>query len=129
MVLKLCRFLRICYQNSKLLCQATGITCQYHLDRVVFVIISILNFHAYIYVCISNFFLHTFAILILKPNDVSFFEMTIRYLGGLLALYSLTNDEVFLSTALSLGNKLLPVFQHESNPGLPLPYINLQTGV
>ncbi|XP_035707771.1 mannosyl-oligosaccharide 1,2-alpha-mannosidase IA-like [Folsomia candida] len=63
------------------------------------------------------------------PNDVSFFEMTIRYLGGLLALYSLTNDEVFLSTALSLGNKLLPVFQHESNPGLPLPYINLQTGI
>ncbi|CAG8717703.1 7420_t:CDS:10, partial [Dentiscutata erythropus] len=51
---------------------------------------------------------------------VNVFETTIRYLGGLLSAYELSNDRVFLEKALELGNALLPSF----NSPTGLPYNN-----
>ncbi|NXV65667.1 MA1C1 mannosidase, partial [Molothrus ater] len=43
-------------------------------------------------------------------GEASLFEVNIRYIGGLLATYYLTGEEVFKSKALELGEKLLPAF-------------------
>ncbi|NWZ10557.1 MA1C1 mannosidase, partial [Agelaius phoeniceus] len=43
-------------------------------------------------------------------GEASLFEVNIRYIGGLLAAYYLTGEEVFKSKALELGEKLLPAF-------------------
>ncbi|CAG8786767.1 5684_t:CDS:1, partial [Racocetra fulgida] len=53
-----------------------------------------------------------------SDGRISVFETTIRYLGGLLSAYELSNDPVFLKKALDLGNALLPSF----NSGSGLPY-------
>jgi hypothetical protein len=45
-----------------------------------------------------------------KPVTVSFFETTIRLLGGLMSCYDLSGDQMFLDKALDLGNRLLPCF-------------------
>ena len=58
--------------------------------------------------------------------DVSTFETTIRLLGGLLSLYSLTNQPFLLDKARQLGDLLLPAFATHS--GLPHSTINLKTG-
>uniref|UniRef100_A0A0V0J461 alpha-1,2-Mannosidase n=3 Tax=Schistocephalus solidus TaxID=70667 RepID=A0A0V0J461_SCHSO len=61
-----------------------------------------------------------------SDNDrVNVFESTIRLLGGLLGAFHLSNDTVFLSKALVLGEKLLHAFQSPS--GLPYSDINLAT--
>src|SRR5438128_3753667 len=54
------------------------------------------------------------------------FEITIRLLGGLLSSYQLTGDQLLLSVAEDLGNRLLPVFN--SPTGLPYVYVDLRTG-
>ncbi|KAI0076610.1 seven-hairpin glycosidase [Panus rudis PR-1116 ss-1] len=55
-----------------------------------------------------------------------FFETVIRYLGGLLSAYALSNEPVLLSRADDLGKMLLPVFNTSS--GLPMYAINTVTG-
>eukprot|EP00038_Savillea_parva_P000888 m.99648 g.99648 ORF g.99648 m.99648 type:complete len:666 (-) comp10313_c0_seq6:2480-4477(-) len=57
---------------------------------------------------------------------VSTFEVCIRYLGGLLSAYALTNDELYKLKAAELGDRLLPAF--DTNTGIPWSAINLQTG-
>ncbi len=56
---------------------------------------------------------------------VSVFETTIRSLGGYLAAYDWSNDEIFLSAAKDLADRLLPAF--DSPSGLPWNQINLRT--
>ena len=56
---------------------------------------------------------------------VSTFETTIRNLGGLLAAYDWSGDQVFLAKANELGGRLLHAF--DSPSGLPYASIDLQT--
>jgi hypothetical protein len=51
------------------------------------------------------------------------FEVTIRYLGGLLSLYDLTKDPMYKEKAKLLGDKLLAAFDTFS--GVPHMDINL----
>ena len=55
-------------------------------------------------------------------TDVSLFETTIRYIGGLLACYAFTNDRLFLDKAEHIANKLLPAFNSPKN--IPFSLIN-----
>ncbi|CAF3731282.1 unnamed protein product [Rotaria sp. Silwood1] len=52
------------------------------------------------------------------------FEVTIRILGGLLSIYHLTADEIFLKRAIELGDRLLLNFNTPS--GLPLAEVNIK---
>lgn len=62
-----------------------------------------------------------------RNRMVSFFETTIRSLGGLLAAYDLSGDEVFLEKANDLGKRLFKAV--DSNPlGIPYGQVNLATG-
>jgi mannosidase alpha-like ER degradation enhancer 2 len=54
------------------------------------------------------------------------FEITIRFLGGLLSAYEFDGDKRFLALAEDLGKRLLPVFN--SKTGMPYVNINLKTG-
>jgi len=60
-----------------------------------------------------------------KDYDFSFFETTIRYLGGLLSAYDLSGDSMFLNQADALGSRLLHAFN--STSGLPYHVINMHT--
>ncbi|KAH9967560.1 glycoside hydrolase [Russula dissimulans] len=55
-----------------------------------------------------------------------FFETVIRYLGGLLSAYALSQDPILLTRADDLGAALLPVFDTPS--GLPIYSVNTVTG-
>lgn len=57
---------------------------------------------------------------------VSFFETSIRYLGGLLGAFDLSKDKIFLVKAKELADRLLPAF--DSPSGLPYHQVNLKTG-
>ena len=59
-------------------------------------------------------------------REVSFFETTIRCLGGFMGIYDLTNDELYLEKAKLVGERLSYAFQ--TNNGLPLSHVNLKTG-
>ncbi len=61
-----------------------------------------------------------------KDMDVQLFEVSIRFLGGLISSYELDGDARFLNLARDLGKRLLPAFN--SPTGMPFRYINLQTG-
>jgi len=61
-----------------------------------------------------------------KNAYISFFETTIRVLGGLLSAYDLSGEKVFLTKAEDLGKRFLPVFNTAS--GIPYCTINLETG-
>ncbi|KAI0688251.1 glycoside hydrolase family 47 protein [Cytidiella melzeri] len=64
----------------------------------------------------------------LNQNEyVPFFETVIRYLGGLLSAYALTNNPVYLTHADELGMRLLPIF--DTMVGLPSFSVNMQTGM
>ncbi|CAD7701141.1 unnamed protein product [Ostreobium quekettii] len=58
--------------------------------------------------------------------SVSFFETTIRFLGGLLSTHYLTGDAVYLDKAVDLGARLARAFNTSS--GLPEPDVHLMTG-
>jgi mannosyl-oligosaccharide alpha-1,2-mannosidase len=58
-------------------------------------------------------------------GTVSFFETTIRELGGLLSAYDLSGDQVFLDKAQDLGNRLASAFSTPT--GLPKGQVNLQS--
>uniref|UniRef100_UPI00398EE898 mannosyl-oligosaccharide 1,2-alpha-mannosidase IA-like isoform X2 n=1 Tax=Pristiophorus japonicus TaxID=55135 RepID=UPI00398EE898 len=60
-------------------------------------------------------------------GEVSLFEVTIRFVGGLLSAYYLTGDELFKIKAIELGEKLLPAFNTPT--GIPWALINLRSGV
>jgi len=60
------------------------------------------------------------------PKAVSFFETTIRCLGGLLSAHELSGKPVLLAKALDVGEALSRAFATPS--GLPFAQINLHTG-
>eukprot|EP00484_Ammonia_sp_Unknown_P010425 CAMPEP_0197076166 /NCGR_PEP_ID=MMETSP1384-20130603/211977_1 /TAXON_ID=29189 /ORGANISM="Ammonia sp." /LENGTH=604 /DNA_ID=CAMNT_0042515015 /DNA_START=83 /DNA_END=1897 /DNA_ORIENTATION=+ len=59
-------------------------------------------------------------------RGISFFETTIRCLGGMMSIYDLTKDEMYLNKALDLGQRMKPVF--DTGNGMPLSEINLANG-
>ena len=61
-----------------------------------------------------------------KNYEASVFETTIRIVGGLLATYDLSGDEMYLEKCLELAKKLEPAFRTET--GIPYSIINLYTG-
>ncbi len=61
-----------------------------------------------------------------KDMEVQLFEVSIRFLGGLISSYELDGDIRFLNLAKDLGKRLLPAFK--SPTGMPYRYVNLQTG-
>ncbi|CRK91509.1 CLUMA_CG005170, isoform B [Clunio marinus] len=58
-------------------------------------------------------------------RDVNLFETTIRVLGGLLSIYHLTGEDVFLSKAIDLGNRMMPCFDSPSS--IPYSDVNLES--
>ncbi|XP_077535779.1 alpha-Mannosidase class I b [Haemaphysalis longicornis] len=62
-----------------------------------------------------------------QKRDVNLFETTIRVLGGLLSMHTLTKDQLYLDKALELGRRLLPGFRSAS--GVPYSDVNLASGV
>ena len=62
-----------------------------------------------------------------QVGDVSVFETNIRYVGGLLALFALTGDDLYKSKAVHVADKLLPAFN--SPTGIPYALINMKSGV
>ncbi|CAJ1355207.1 unnamed protein product, partial [Effrenium voratum] len=60
------------------------------------------------------------------PGLVSFFEITIRGLGGLLSAHSLSGRPMFLQKAQELGEKLLRAINPQT--GFPMTQVNLRTG-
>ena len=61
---------------------------------------------------------------LIQNEDVSVFETTIRSLGGLVSMYELTNDKMFLDKAEELGKKLSNAFN--SPTGLPYKYMDMK---
>ncbi|KAK9766988.1 hypothetical protein K7432_003505 [Basidiobolus ranarum] len=59
-------------------------------------------------------------------EDVNFFETTIRYLGGLLSAYELSEDPLFLEKANELGTLLIVAF--DSPTGIPYNFIDFKSG-
>lgn len=55
-------------------------------------------------------------------SEFSVFEINIRFIGGLLSLYTLTNDKAFLNKAEEIAKLLLPAFDTPS--GIPMALIN-----
>jgi len=58
--------------------------------------------------------------------DVKIFEVNIRILGGLLAMYELTQNEKILKQAEDFGSRMLKAFDSET--GIPYYWVNLKTG-
>jgi hypothetical protein len=61
-----------------------------------------------------------------KDFFVKTFEVNIRILGGLLAMYEFSEDKQILAKAEDFGKRLLPAFS--SKTGIPFYYVNLRTG-
>ncbi|XP_074509162.1 mannosyl-oligosaccharide 1,2-alpha-mannosidase IA isoform X2 [Sebastes fasciatus] len=59
-------------------------------------------------------------------GEASLFEVNIRYVGGLLAAYYLTGEEMYKAKVMELGEKLLPAFNTPT--GIPRGVINLGSG-
>jgi mannosyl-oligosaccharide alpha-1,2-mannosidase len=55
-----------------------------------------------------------------ESNSISVFETTIRYLGGLLSAYDLSNEPVLLEKAIQLGEMLYRAFDTPNNTPLGL---------
>ncbi|KAJ2723817.1 hypothetical protein GGI07_002356 [Coemansia sp. Benny D115] len=55
------------------------------------------------------------------------FETNIRYLGGMLSAYELSEDKIFLTKATELADLLMPAFN--TPLGLPWQMLNMTTGV
>lgn len=61
-----------------------------------------------------------------QSADISVFETNIRFVGGLLAAYALTGDNIFKDKAQYVADKMLPAFQTPT--GIPYALINFRTG-
>ncbi|KAJ8314609.1 hypothetical protein KUTeg_006759, partial [Tegillarca granosa] len=59
-------------------------------------------------------------------TELSAFETNIRFVGGLLAAYALTGDQMFKEKADMVASKLLPAFK--SPTGIPYSMVNTKTG-
>lgn len=59
------------------------------------------------------------------PHQVSFFESTIRVLGGLLAAHHFSGDRMFVDRAADIGRRLAAAF--ETRSGIPHSSVNLAT--
>ncbi len=57
---------------------------------------------------------------------VQIFEVNIRILGGLLAMYDHSQNPAVLDKAIDFGNRMLPAF--DSPTGIPYHSVNLRTG-
>ena len=68
----------------------------------------------------------THSLDVTQNKTVMFFETVIRCLGGLIAAYELTRDDVLLERARSLGDRLMMAFNTPT--GIPRALVNLQTG-
>ncbi|CAO3673588.1 unnamed protein product [Rhizopus microsporus] len=62
----------------------------------------------------------------LAEEPVQLFETVIRYVGGLLSAYDLSNDLVFVEKAVELTELLIPAF--DSPTGVPYQYMDFKTG-
>lgn len=60
-------------------------------------------------------------------SEMSVFETNIRFVGGLLSVYSLTGDPLFRDRALHIARKLLPAF--DTPTGIPYALINVGNGI
>ncbi|WBO21387.1 glycoside hydrolase family 47 protein [Sphingomonas abietis] len=60
-------------------------------------------------------------------GDVSVFETSIRFVGGLLSAHHACGDPVLLAKAKDLADRLLPAFQTPT--AMPWRFVNLKTGV
>jgi len=61
-----------------------------------------------------------------KDVYVQVFEVNIRILGGLLAIYDFTKNVKILEKAIDFGDRLMPAF--DSPTGIPYHSVNLKTG-
>jgi hypothetical protein len=61
-----------------------------------------------------------------KDQFVKTFEVNIRVLGGLVAMYHFTNDPKVLAKAEDFGKRLLPAYN--TGTGIPAYWVNLKTG-
>ncbi|VDL79419.1 unnamed protein product [Nippostrongylus brasiliensis] len=59
-------------------------------------------------------------------GDLSVFETNIRFVGGLLSIYALTNDKMYLEKAEGIAKLLLPAF--DTPTGIPYALVNVATG-
>ncbi|KAI6183141.1 Alpha-1,2-Mannosidase [Aphelenchoides bicaudatus] len=64
--------------------------------------------------------------LTLARNDLSVFETNIRFVGGFLSTYALSNDSLFLDKAREVADLLLPAFNTAT--GIPMALVNVKTG-
>ncbi len=62
-----------------------------------------------------------------KEIDVKIFEVNIRILGGLLAMYELSNNPLILDKAKDFGDRMLPAFN--TGTGIPKYWVNLRSGI
>ncbi|XP_041354886.1 mannosyl-oligosaccharide 1,2-alpha-mannosidase IA-like [Gigantopelta aegis] len=61
-----------------------------------------------------------------QSSEMSVFETNIRFVGGLLAAYALTGDQMFKNKAKQVADKLLPAFNTPT--GIPMSMVNIRTG-
>ncbi|KIH53079.1 glycosyl hydrolase family 47 [Ancylostoma duodenale] len=59
-------------------------------------------------------------------GDLSVFETNIRFVGGLLSIYALTNDKMYVEKAETIAKLLLPAF--DTPTGIPFALVNPTTG-
>jgi mannosyl-oligosaccharide alpha-1,2-mannosidase len=64
---------------------------------------------------------------IANAHQLSTFETTIRFLGGLLSLYALTADSMYIDKATEVADALMPAFETKS--GIAKSLVNVQTKV
>jgi mannosyl-oligosaccharide alpha-1,2-mannosidase len=57
-----------------------------------------------------------------NDEPVQLFETVIRYVGGLLSAFDLSQEKVFIEKAVELVDRLLPAF--ETPTGIPYQYMN-----
>ncbi len=62
-----------------------------------------------------------------KDIDVKVFEVNIRILGGLLAMYEMSGNPKVLEKAEDFGKRMMPAFDTET--GIPGFWVNLKTGI
>ena len=83
------------------------------------------HFHATTEI-ISNIIISLIVQSIQTDHFVSFFETTIRYLGGALSAYALSAEPILLRHAESIAQVLLPAFTGTES-GLPAYSVNVKT--
>ncbi|KAK6024697.1 glycosyl hydrolase family 47, partial [Ostertagia ostertagi] len=59
-------------------------------------------------------------------GDLSVFETNIRFIGGLLSIYALTKDKMYVEKAEEIAKLLLPAF--DTPTGIPYAVVNVVTG-